>query len=97
MTPTRAGLLVGYARTVKRISVQLDDRTAEMLEAAAPARTRNRSAFIRKAIAKALLEIAEHRTRAAYARVPDDRTAFNAMDWVDATEALRLPGRQRRS
>jgi len=83
---------------MKQILVQLDDRTAQQLEAAVPARSRRRSEFIRQAIAKALLELAEHRTRAAYARVPDDEAIFNAAQWADATEALRRPkgkGRQR--
>ena len=82
---------------MKRIRVHLDDRTAERLEAAVPARTRKRSAFIRQAIARALLELAEHHTRAAYARVPDEKAVFNAAEWADATEALRRPGRRRRS
>ena len=82
---------------MKQILVQLDDRTADLLEKAVPARTRKRSEFIRQAIAKALLEIAEHRTRAAYARVPDDKVTFNAAEWADASEALRRPRRRRRS
>jgi len=82
---------------MKQVLVQLDDRTAKLLEAAVPARTRKRSEFIRQAIAKALLELAEHRTRAAYARIPDDKAAFNAAEWADATEALRRPKRRRRS
>jgi metal-responsive CopG/Arc/MetJ family transcriptional regulator len=51
---------------MKRIRVQLDDGTAERLEAAIPVRTRKRSEFIRQAIARALLEVAEHRTRATW-------------------------------
>ena len=82
---------------MKQLLVQLDDRTAELLEAAVPARTRKRSEFIRQAIAKALLELAEHRTRAAYAKVPDDKAVFNAAEWADATEALRRPKRRRRT
>lgn len=81
---------------MKQILVQLDDRTAEQLEAAVPARSRKRSEFIRQAIAKALLELAEHRTRAAYARDPDDRAGFDAAEWADAGEALRRPRRRRR-
>jgi hypothetical protein len=44
-----------------------------------------------------IAELAEHRTRAAYAKVPDDKAAFNAAEWADATEALRRPKRRRRS
>jgi 3-methyladenine DNA glycosylase AlkD len=80
---------------MKRIRVQLDHRTARRLEAAVPAR--ERSAFIRQAIAWALLDIAERRTRAAYARVTDEEMGFNAAQWADAAEALRLPRRRRRS
>ena len=82
---------------MKQILVQLDDRTAELLEKAVPARTRRRSDFIRQAIARALLEISEHRTRAAYARLPDDHAPFNAAEWADPSEALRRPKRRRRS
>lgn len=82
---------------MKQLLVQLDDRTADLLEQAVPARTRKRSEFIRQAIAKALLEVAEQRTRAAYARVPDDKVTFNAAEWADASEALRRPRRRRRS
>lgn len=82
---------------MKQLLVQLDDGTAELLEAAVPARTRKRSEFIRQAIAKALLELAEHRTRAAYARLPDEQPVFNAAEWANETEALRKPKRRRRS
>jgi isopropylmalate/homocitrate/citramalate synthase len=82
---------------MKQILVQLDDRTAELLEAVVPARSRKRSEFIRQAIAKAVLELAECSTRAAYARVPDDKPAFNAAEWADAAEALRRPKARRRS
>jgi hypothetical protein len=77
--------------------VQLDDHTAELLEAAVPARSRKRSEFIRQAIAKAVLELMELSTRAAYARIPDDKPVFNAADWADAAEALRRPKARRRS
>jgi hypothetical protein len=76
---------------MKQILVQLDDRTARKLEAAVPARSRKRSEFIRQAIAKALLELTERRTRAAYRRIPDDRMGFNAAGWADESEALRRP------
>lgn len=79
---------------MKRIRVQLDERTARQLDAVAPARSRKRSAFIRRAIAQALLELAEHGTRAAYARDPDDQPAFDAAEWVGAAEALRRTRRR---
>jgi len=82
---------------MKQILVQLDDRTAELLEAVVPARSRKRSEFIRQAIAKAVLELAECSTRAAYARVPDDKPVFHAEEWAEAAEALRRPKVHRRS
>jgi predicted transcriptional regulator len=81
---------------MKQILVQLDDRTAQKLEAVVPGRSRKRSEFIRQAIAKALLELAEHQTRAAYARAPDHEPVFDAAQWADESEALRLPPRKRR-
>ena len=61
---------------VKQILVELDPETAERLERAAPARSRRRSEFIREAIRRALWELEERETRAAYLRDPDtaDRT-----------------------
>jgi len=82
---------------MKQILVQLDERTASLLEAAVPARTRKRSEFIRQAIGRALLEVEEVRTRAAYRRSPPDpATAFDPAAWADAAEALRPPRRRRR-
>ena len=82
---------------MKQILVQLDDRTARELEKVAPSRSRRRSEFIRQAIARALLELAEHHTRAAYAKIPDDGAAFNPAEWADASEALRRPRQRRRA
>ncbi len=56
---------------MKQILIELDDETASRLEEVAPARSRRRSEFIRSAIAKALGEAEEQRTREAYARQPD--------------------------
>lgn len=80
---------------MKQILVQLDERTASLLEAAVPAKSRKRSEFIRQAIARALLDVAEVRTRAAYLRTPADPSAFDPTVWADAREALR-PTRARR-
>ena len=82
---------------MKQILVQLDDRTAQQLEAAVPARSRKRSEFIRQAIAKALLELAEQTTRAAYARLPDEKAAFDPAEWAGPDEALRRPKKRRRA
>lgn len=56
---------------VKQILVELDAETAARLERAAPARSRRRSEFIRGAIRRALWELEERDTRAAYLRDPD--------------------------
>ena len=56
---------------VKQILVELDPETAARLERAAPARSRRRSEFIRGAIRRALWELEERETRAAYLRDPD--------------------------
>jgi len=80
---------------MKQIVVQLDDRTAQQLEKVAPGRSRRRSEFIRQAIARALLELAEHRTRAAYAKAPDGGVIFNPAEWTDNSEALRRSRRRR--
>lgn len=57
---------------VKQILIELDEDTAAKLERAAPARSRRRSAFIREAIWRALWELEERETRAAYLRDPDE-------------------------
>jgi hypothetical protein len=80
---------------MKQILVQLDERTAALLERTVPARTRKRSEFIRQAIGRALLEVEEVRTRAAYRRAPHAPLAFDPSVWADASEALRPPRRRR--
>ncbi len=60
---------------IKQILVELDADTAARLERAAPARSRRRSEFIRDAIRRALWEIEERETRAAYLRGPDSPDA----------------------
>jgi predicted transcriptional regulator len=80
---------------MKQIVVQLDDRTAQQLEKVAPGRSRRRSEFIRQAIARALLELAEHCTHAAYTKVPDGGAVFNPAEWADDSEALRRSRRRR--
>lgn len=82
---------------MKQILVQLDERTASLLEVAVPARTRKRSEFIRQAIARALLEVEEVRTRAAYLRSPaDPPMPFDPSEWADARYAIHPPRRRRR-
>jgi predicted transcriptional regulator len=56
---------------MKQLLVEIDDDTVERLDKIAPARSRQRSAFIRAAIRRALWEIEEGRTQEAYTRLPD--------------------------
>ena len=51
--------------------VELDDETATKLERVAPGRARKRSEFIRSAVRRALWELEEDATAAAYRRQPD--------------------------
>mgnify|MGYP001598032001 CR=1 FL=1 len=56
---------------MKQILLEVDDRMAAKLEAIAPARSRKRSEFLRKAIQQAIWDIEEAATREAYERQPD--------------------------
>jgi predicted transcriptional regulator len=56
---------------MKQLLVELDDDVAARLEQVAPSRSRRRSEFIRSAIRRALWELEEQATAAAYRRQPD--------------------------
>lgn len=56
---------------MKTLLIELDDETATRLDRVAPAKSRRRSEFIRAAIRRALWEVDEEATRAAYERAPD--------------------------
>lgn len=58
---------------MKQLLVEIEDDLAERLEEVAPARSRRRSEFIRRAIRKAIWELEEQETAEAYARTPDSR------------------------
>ena len=67
---------------MKQILLELDDETAARLDEVAPARSRRRSDFIRAAIRRALQEIEEQATEAAYRLKPDTEPAyFDARAW----------------
>jgi predicted transcriptional regulator len=68
---------------MKQILIELDDETAKRLEQVAPARSRQRSGFIRAAIARALSDLEEQSTRAAYRKQPDagDDAYFDPRVW----------------
>ena len=82
---------------VKQILVDLDEEMAQRLERVAPARSRQRSDFIRSAIAKALSEVEEERTAAAYRRTPDagDEAYVDPRVW-EPSAPYRKKARRRR-
>ena len=71
---------------MKQLLIEVDEDTVERLDKIAPARSRQRSAFIRTAIQRALWEIEERRTREAYTRWPDsaEEAYFDASVWETA-------------
>jgi predicted transcriptional regulator len=67
---------------MKPLLVEVDDELARRLERVAPARSRRRSEFIRRAILKALWEVEEKATAEAYTRQPDGpETPFDPTVW----------------
>jgi len=76
---------------MKQVLVQLDDRLADELEQVVPGRSHKRSAFIRRAIARALHEELERRTREAYATAPDEAPGFDPAAWASESEAIHPP------
>jgi hypothetical protein len=76
--------------------IQLDDRTAALLEQIAPGKSRKRSEFLRGAISRVLQETLEVSTRKAYAKWPDDAPLLLAADWASAAEVIRPPARRKR-
>ncbi len=79
----------------KQVIVELDDATAEELEAVAPSRARKRSEFVRQALRRALDEVLEQRIAEAYARQPDDTEAFFDSEAWEATPSTSAPKRRR--
>jgi predicted transcriptional regulator len=56
---------------MKQLLIEIDDAVAAKLEQVAPGRSRRRSEFVRNAIRRALWELEESATAAAYRRRPD--------------------------
>jgi Arc/MetJ-type ribon-helix-helix transcriptional regulator len=73
---------------MKQVLVQFDDHTSALLERVAPGRSRKRSEFIRRAVARALLEELERGTRAAYEKRPDEPVTFDPDEWAPHAEAV---------
>jgi metal-responsive CopG/Arc/MetJ family transcriptional regulator len=63
-------------KDMKRILVELDDQTALELERVAPARSRQRSELIRRALHRALWDEQERKTRNAYRGSPDNNASY---------------------
>ncbi|HEY5922157.1 MAG TPA: hypothetical protein VIV11_10825 [Kofleriaceae bacterium] len=85
---------------MKQILVQLHEPLAKLLDQVAPGRGRKRSQFIRQAIVRALMEVAEVQTRRAYEREPDrddDDWWFDAEGWAPESEAIHPPQPLRRT
>jgi len=68
---------------MKRMLIEIDDRTAKDLERVAPAKERKRAEFIRLAIRRALDLSLEPTTRDAYERLPSSSglTAADLEGW----------------
>jgi predicted transcriptional regulator len=80
----------------KQLIVELDDALARELERVAPARTRQRSSFVRAAVRRALDDLAEARMKRAYAAKPDgERAYFDPRVW-EPEERPRASKRKRR-
>jgi hypothetical protein len=83
---------------MKQILVRLDERTSQLLERYVPARGRKRSKFIREAVVRAIMDIAEVATRRAYEKQPDDGARwFDPENWAPAEEAIRPTPSQMRA
>lgn len=76
---------------MKQVLVEIDDQTAAELERVAPARSRQRSEFIRRALRRALWDEEERRTREAYLREPDaeDAAYTEPAAWEPARKTRR--------
>jgi hypothetical protein len=79
---------------MKQLLIQLDDRTALELEKIAPGRSRKRSEFLRKVIARAVQDTLEAGTRAAYAKWPDIPPPFDPAEWASEDDAVRRASRK---
>ena len=81
---------------MKTLIVQLDDEVAAQIERVAPVRSRRRSEFIRNAVLKALWELEEQATAAAYRRQPDsaDDAYLNPDVWEPGPKVRPKRGRR---
>jgi predicted transcriptional regulator len=83
---------------MKALLIELDPDTAARLDKVAPARSRRRSEFVRAAIRRALWEVEERLTEAAYRRQPDSAEDAHVDPglWEAAAPTGRVRSRRRR-
>lgn len=88
-------MLVQILEYMKRLLVEIDDQIAEDLERVAPARSGQRSEFVRRALRRALWEEVERRTRDAYLTTPDEarEVYVEPSAWEAAPTRPRKPKR----
>jgi hypothetical protein len=91
-------ILLDYTYNMTRqIIVELDEGTAQELEAVAPSRARKRSEFVRRALRQALDAEAERRMAEAYRRQPDDEPeAIDPQVWEAQAPAVARRKRRKR-
>lgn len=77
----------------RQLIVEVDEATAQELEAVAPSHARKRSDFLRQALRRALDAAQEQRMAEAYARLPDNAEAFFDPETWEARPAR--PGKRR--
>jgi uncharacterized protein (DUF1778 family) len=78
----------------RQLIVELDEPLARELERAAPARSRQRSSFVRAALRRALDELADSRMTEAYKAQPDEPAHFDPRLWEGG--AVPKPSRRKR-
>lgn len=76
---------------MKQVILDLDDAMAAELERIAPSRERKRSAFLRAAVRRAIDDVLERGTEAAYRRVPDSTEPwyFDKDEWAKGPRPRR--------
>lgn len=79
---------------MQSVLLQIDDEMARQLEKVAPAKNRSRSRFIRLAIQKALMDLQEINTRAAYEKQPQRSSGFDPLTWSQS-KPTRSPRKKR--
>jgi len=81
---------------MEKILLELDRETLARLEQIAPSRSRKRSEFLRLAIWKAIWDLEEQRTAAAYSQQPDSAAAYVDPRVWEPSPAGKRKARQKR-